>query len=382
LNIASASANVKVFDQADTEAISGTPLAYTLESGLVERDALVRGSMVHTQIFTFPAQSVTLYTSQTSGSHPNAVTAGSATQSALTLNSGSADQITVEALEGHLTVDAHGGTLTFDDVGLQNSYSPYTANPLLTRGYTVTDYNLGYTVTDHTVERSEQANQTEVIYPGPGSTKGGQVVSSYSFDATLNYQNAKSLTIAGGPVDSTFAVQSTPTGMPVAITGRTGSRVAVPGTPGGPTVNRFFVGLNGSVKNIRSQLTLNGSALTDTLLVDDSQAVAQDIVTVTPTQIGAAATDQFFASGGSLNYAGIGSLTLNMSNAAGDKALITPSAATAYFINATGSGAEMDLALAGVTNSQETLTTPATGKFTFGNRQTVNFKNMATVKTV
>jgi hypothetical protein len=385
LTIAAKSANVKAYDQLDTAATSGTPVAYTLASSYVARDALVKGSMVHTQIFPFPAQSITLYTSHTSGSHPNTVTAGSAmlAPAPLTLNSGSADKITVGALDGQLTADAHGGTVTFDDVGLQNSYSPYTSDPQHTQGYTATNFTVGYTVTDHTVERSEQVHQVEVIYPGPYS-KGGQRVSNYSFDATTSYQNVKRLTIVGGPVDGSFNVQSTPTGIPVAITGSTGSRVAVPGTLGGPTVNRFILGLNGSVKNIRSALTLNASSANDTLVIDDSQATAQDKVTVTPTQVGAAAADQFFASGASLTYGGFSALTLNLSHAADDSVQLTPSAATAFSINGdlteflAGHGAALNVDLTGVLDA---LLTPGTISFTKGSRQQVTFKNMGTVHT-
>jgi hypothetical protein len=113
--------------------------------------------------------------------------------------------------------------------------------------------------------------------------------------------------------------------------------------------------------------------------VDDSWATTQDKVTVTGTQVGAAATDQFFGAGGSLTYGSMASLTLNLSKAADDAVQLTPSAVTAFFINANSSGAELDVGLTGATNAQET-NSAGTGKFTFGNRQAVNFKNMGTVK--
>jgi hypothetical protein len=383
LTIVGASSPVSVYDQADAHASSGTPIAYAVSDEGVTRTVTINGSQVTTLIQTLPVQSVTLYTSQTKGSLPNAVSAGSYS-APVTLLSGAADAVTV-SLTGPLTVDAHGGTVTVDDRGLQNSYSPYTTNPQHTHGYTVTDYTLGYTVTDHTVARSEQAHWVEVVDPGPGNSTGGQVVrsSDYYFNGTFTYQNVKSLTIAGSPVDSTFAVQSTPTGMPVAITGSTGSRVAGPGTTGGATVNRFIVGLNGSVKSIHSQLTFKGSSAADTVLVDDSQATLQDTVSIANgiannVQLGMAATDQLFGSGGGLDCTGMGSLTLNLSKAANDKVSLSPSAVTAYFINANGTGAELDLDLTGVTNPQQTGTT--SGKFTFANRKDVSFQNMATVK--
>jgi hypothetical protein len=383
LRISGASSPVSVYDQADAHAASGTPIAYTVSDEGMTRTATINGSQVTTRIDTLPVQSVTLYTSQTKGSLPNTVNAGSYS-APVTLLSAAADAVNVSDLFGPLTVDAHGGTLTFDDRGLQNTYSPYTTDPQHTHGYTVTDYSLGYTVTDHTVGRSEHAHWVEVIDPVSGNSTGGQVVSAkdYYFNGTFSYQNVKSLTIAGSPVDSTFAVQSTPTGMPVVITGSTGSRVSVPGTPGGPTVNRFIVGLNGSVKSIHSQLTFNGSSAGDTIVVDDSQATLQDVVTMAngksnDVQLGMAATDQFFGSGGGLDCTGMGSLTLNLSKAANDKVSLSPSAVTAFAIIANGTGAELDLDLTGVTNPQQTGT--SSGKFTFGNRQAVSFQNFGTV---
>ena len=174
--------------------------------------------------------------------------------------------------------------------------------------------------------------------------------------------------------------------MPVAITGSTGFRVSVPGIPGGPTVNQFIVGLNGSVKNIRSPLTLHGSGPNDTLLVDDSQATTQDKVTVTPTQVGAAAADQFFGAGGSLTYGGVSALTLNLSHAADDTVHLSPSAATAFSVNGdptefqAGHGAALTLDLTGVLNALLTPGGPGAGEWTFGNRLPVTFKNLASAQ--
>jgi hypothetical protein len=387
LTIAGASSPVSVYDQADAHASSGTPIAYAVSDEGVTRTVTSNGSQVATRIDTLPVQSVTLYTSQTMGSLPNTVAAGSYSAPA-TLVSGAADAVTVIALGGPLAVDAHGGTVTFDDHDLQNLFSPYTTDPQHTHGYTVTDYTLGYTITDHTVARSEHAHWVEVVDPLSGSSTGGQAVSAkdYYFNGTFSYQNARSLTIAGSPVDSTFAVQSTPTGMPVTITGSTGSRVSVPGTPGGSTVNRLVVGLNGSVKSIHSQLTFDGSSASDTVLVDDSQATLQDIVTVAngtanDVQLGLAATDQFFGSGGGLDCLGIGSATLNLSKAAGDKVSLSPSAVTAFFVNANDPGADLELNTGGLT-FQETQTSPGTGKFTFGSSaKAVSFQNFGTIHT-
>jgi hypothetical protein len=390
VNFSGASAAVVVYDQAAT---SKTPIAYNVGAVGVTRDSIVNGLKVHTNVLTLPVKSITLYTSQFSGGSPNTVTVASGNALPMTVISGSADAISASGLAVPVTLDAHGGTLTLDDSSLQDSTSG---------GDTTDVYTVGYTVTDQSVTRKERWHEVEIIDPGsvppnpadPRPPHKAVVTTNTDFSGTLNYRNVKSLTIRGGQVDDTFAVQSTPAGMPVRIIGGTGFRPPAPGITSGATLNQFIVGGNGpavspfivagngSATSMRSQVTLNGSGPNDTLVVDDSLATTLDNVTVTGTQVGAAAADQFFAAGGSLTYGSISSLTLNLSKAANDKAQVTPSAVAAFFINASGTGAELDLSLAGVTNPQETLTGPGTGKFTFGNRQAVSFKNMGTVKTI
>jgi hypothetical protein len=284
----------------------------------------------------------------------------------LTITSGAADTVVAKAL-GPLVVDAHGGTLTLDDGVANTGYG----------GAVFDTYDVSYTVTDQAVVRDEHLQ--EVIYPDPDQVthhKGdGEYVFNYYFIATLNYKNVTALTINGAPVDSSFNVQSTPAGMPVKITVGSGG------------THQFIVGANGSVKNIRSPLTLSGNGPKDTLLLDDSQATAQDKVTVTPTQVGAAATDQFFGAGGSLNYSNMPSLTLNLSHAADDTVALTPSAATAFFLNgdpsefAAGHGAVLDIDLTGVLSEQLTSTGPGAGVVTFTNRHSVTFSDLKTVQT-
>jgi hypothetical protein len=76
--------------------------------------------------------------------------------------------------------------------------------------------------------------------------------------------------------------------MTLTINGSTGQEVN-----GAPTFNHFTVGNGGSVKNIRSQLVFNGSGPAVTVLLDESAATTQDIVTVTPSQVGMGALDKF-----------------------------------------------------------------------------------------
>jgi hypothetical protein len=151
---------------------------------------------------------------------------------------------------------------------------------------------------------------------------------------------------------------------------------------GGTATSQIIVGANGSVKNVRSSLTVNGSSPQATLLVEDSQATTQDAVTVTPTQVGAGALDQFFGAGGSLTYNGISALTLNLSHAADDTVQLTPSVSTAFFLQGDptefsgGHGALLNLDLTGVLDALLAFTSPGSGTWTFGNRKSVVFQNM------
>lgn len=140
---------------------------------------------------------------------------------------------------------------------------------------------------------------------------------------------------------------------------------------------------NGSVKAIRSALTLTGGGASSSLLVNDSLATTQDKVTVTPTQVGSAVGDLLFGTGGSLTYGSFGSLTLDLSKGFDDVVILTPSADTAFTVNGSlaafqaGHGAFLNLDLTGVTNPVNNPSAPGAGQWTFGNRQAVTFTNIA-----
>jgi hypothetical protein len=233
---------------------------------------------------------------------------------------------------------------------------------------------LSYTVTDQTVVRNERWHEVEIIAPGtvPSNWKGGVVIRDYYYNGTLNYHNVKSLTLDAGQVSNTFTVQSTLAGTPVRINGD--------GT--------YLVGLNGSIKSIHSQLTFYGGSASDTVLVDDSLATSTTPDTLTiangtanDVQLGMAAADQFFGSGGGLDCFGMGLLTVNLSKTAGAKATVSPSTIMALALNANGPNADLELNTGGL-SFQETQTSPGTGKFTFGSSaKAVSFQNFGTVHT-
>ena len=109
------------------------------------------------------------------------------------------------------------------------------------------------------------------------------------------------------------------------------------------------------------------------MLLDDSAATTQDIVTVTPSQVGMGALDKFFGAGGGLTYNGISALTLNLSAAYADKVHLTPSAVTAFFLKANesewqaGHGAILDLDPADVPYATNHQTGLDAGYLTFSN---------------
>jgi hypothetical protein len=373
LTVSGGAGALNVYDQANPHGAS----AYSVYYG-VGRTA--KGAAPVTINAFYQTKGITLYT----GKSPSQVTVGSI-QAPTTINAGAPDAITVNVyaipvtnvLQGivkessQLTVKADGGTLTIDQRGLQND-----------NGDTFSDT---FTVTDKAVTRS--GNWFKVIQPivdpeVPPNPVHTRPVAGTSLDVqtndTLYYANVSSLTIDGGPIASTFNVQSTPKSMPVTINGSAGKIFQRLKTVS--TTNLFSVGANGSVKDIRSKVTLNGGSPTDTLLIDDSQATTRDKVTVTQTTVGAGKKDQFFGSGGSLTYGVMSSLTLNLSHAADDTVHLTPSAQTAFSINGdpaefqAGHGAVLDLDLSGATNALDTPSGPGAGKWTFGNRLPVTFQ--------
>ena len=193
--------------------------------------------------------------------------------------------------------------------------------------------------------------------------------------ASITYNHLKGLTLNIGNRTNFENVQSTAAGTSVTIDAGAGA-------------NTFTVGVNGSVKNVRSAVTLNGSGTNSSVLIDDSQALTQDKVTVTPSQVGAGALDQFFGAGGSLNYTGVGtstkpaSLTLDLSHAFDDTVALTPSTVTHFFVNGNGAAfqaghaASLNVNTAGTVNPANVLTPPSSGTWTFGNRQSVTYSGI------
>jgi hypothetical protein len=355
-------ANLVIDDQANpasTRLFFVSQATYTVTSNSVKRDAAsgIRGFPLTHRISSIQfahLKSLTLNTGAASNTD-NLVSSSVP----LTVNAGAADAITAGATLGQiskLTVDAHGGTLTLDDRGTVNTNTSF-----LQETHTVT-----FTVTDQAVTRVDQVHQqTTVLFPTRKVT-----TRDFNVNGTYSYANVSTLILDGGPVSTTFNIQSTAAGTSVTVNaGQDGSL--------------FRVGNAGSVKSIRSGLTLNGGGAQTSVVLDDSTALVRDVVSVTATQVGAAAGDQFFAIGGTLTYAGVGALNLFLSNAADDQVLLTPSAATAFFVSGNsaqfqaGHGATLSLDLTAVTGAFDSLGAPGSGRWTFANRLGVTYSGMA-----
>jgi hypothetical protein len=348
--------NVIVNDQANPYPRgAGATIAYGIGSVSLSRKLSFFGrpGSLTTEIDNYGVSGLTLNTRTA----PDTVTVVD-TPAPTTINSGAADAIVVgDYLEdvGTLTVNAHGGTLLLDD-HVTSNYDDGQDTSAFTVGFTVTNQSVAYHARE--VDR--------VYYEPPNGGRGKWVTTTTNFASTFNYAHVRALTIDGGPVDNSFGVQSTPAGMTLTINGSTGQEVKT----GAPTFNHFTVGNAGSNKNIRSHLIFNGSGPTDTVLLDDSAATTQDIVTLTPSQVGMGARDKFFGAGGGLTYNGMSALTLG--------------AATAFFLKANesewqaGHGAILDLDPADVPYGTNHQTGLDAGYLTFSNgKKSVTYSGFA-----
>jgi hypothetical protein len=311
----------------------------------------------------------------------------------ITIHSGAADTITADINPARevgdqpmqLTVNAHGGTLTLNtEAGNADD------------GDNVLLHKTGLTITYHSVVYSDNYLAVDTYYPDPDnihhSHGKSRMSSSTGHDqATISYQNVTNLTINSAPVDTRFDVQSTAAGTPLTINASTGQEPTdfpkLTHMNGGDTVNTFVVGDKGSIKKVRSQLTLHGSS-SDAILLDNSQATAPDVLTIANGKSGdvlvGQAGDQFFAAGGGLDCNGIGSLTVNLSKGANDVVHLSPSTKTAFTINGDASeyklgfGVELDVIMGGTNDGVPTPGAPGAGTWSFSKsgRQPISFSNV------
>ncbi len=354
---------VNIYDQGSPLRQAGST-GYNLTDGEFDRTSTFTMANMgmtetfHTEVDYYHSTGMTIDTGPTLG--PVHV---SSTGCATSINCAAPDTITVgNTLEsiGQLTVNADGGTLTLTDTIANEDDDTTTITNRVTYG--VSDQSVGYT---------NRWKETEYFDPQDFPQHKGPRVQHWSGTSfsIVYYQNVSSLTINSAPVDTSFYLYSTATGAPVTI------NTATDGT----TTNTFKVGHKHTVKEIRSQLTLNGSSPKDSVVVDDSKATSQDLVTIAngqsnDVQLGMAVSDEFFAPGGGLDCSGMSLITLDLSKALGDVVHLTPSTVTAFAINGeVGYPAELDVDLLGITDA---LKLANKWTFTKGSHKTIRFSNV------
>ncbi len=197
--------------------------------------------------------------------------------------------------------------------------------------------------------------------------------------AAITYATIESLTVNGASGNNTINVQSTASTTPVTINAGAGDdNIAIDSN--GDTAG-------GTVDNVLSQITIDGQSGANTLHLedfDDLSTMIRDIIHVTPTEIGADASDSFFGSGGSLTYNNLAHVTLNLSNQyAPDEVHLIPSADTSFELHGNDPDCPMNpdqlpgdalfVDFTGVTDPLLVADGAGNATWTFGNREDVAF---------
>jgi predicted Zn-dependent protease with MMP-like domain len=207
---------------------------------------------------------------------------------------------------------------------------------------------------------------------------------THSNDFAITYSGFANLRILSSVSTNTFIILATVPGTATEI--RTSDHFKEI-----PSTNTFYVGgvdnevggvVSGTVKNVVSALTIHAAGGPDELYLRDASSPTPDTVTVTPGQVGAAAGDSLFGSGGSLTYDGISKLTLTAAEHA-DTINVTPSEQTEFAItvraDADPQHNTLVLHLAGAEGKVRTPDPPSSsGTYTFSNRKPISFMGIET----
>lgn len=267
----------------------------------------------------------------------------------LKLNAGAGgDAITVRATAAGTmtTVNAGGGndTLAVDSNGpAANGTVDGVVSKLAMHGGTGTN---ALTLED----RSDLT--ADVVSVTPTSVGQGAFDTFFGAGGSMKYANLSTLTLNLG-VGADFAtIEGTAKTTSTAInTGGGDDKILVDDNGGAA---------GGSVDKVRGPLAIDGGTGTNRLLLEDSSDTTADQVTVTPTgansgTVGLGAGDTFFESGGSLTYANLFELTLQMGDKEGDRVRLSPSptlAGTRFVVDGNGPtaapGDTLELNLTGV----------------------------------
>jgi hypothetical protein len=204
------------------------------------------------------------------------------------------------------------------------------------------------------------------------------VLGCFGSGGSLTYSNLAALTVNLGSGGNNVNIQSTAAG--------TGTTVNTGAGGDALSIDSNGAAAGGTVDAIVSLLTVNGQGGSNSLTLEDSSDTTADVVTVNPTQIGAAG-DSFFGAGGSTAYSGITTATFSMPSAAlGDIVYLTPSATTAFTIygnSPTGpankDGDNLIFDLTGVTGKKFDKLGKFAGKWTFNGFQPVTYFDVEVV---
>ncbi len=220
-------------------------------------------------------------------------------------------------------------------------------------------------------DRNDTASKTFTIT----STQIGAAAGDNLFGTggSLTYSGISNLTVNGSAGGNTIFLQGSPTGTLDLYSGN-GNNSIVLGSGGASST---VAGIGGVV------MLDGGAGANNTLTIENEGSANANVVTVTPTTVGAAVGDSFFPAGGSLTYLDIQTLTIDTSNAdPGDSITVFPSTFTTFNVNAgdplppTFPGDNLFINLTGITGAMLTPTGIGTGNWSFSNAQTVNFSGI------
>jgi hypothetical protein len=158
---------------------------------------------------------------------------------------------------GQLTVDAHGGTLTLDDRGTQDSNDDESD--------VTTHDSILFTLDNGVVTRKSTLEEVQTFDDGGDGEipkpkrRPSTIITDYTLNATIKYQNVSSLTVDGSSLDTSFTVASAPSSTPVRINGGAGANtLAGPNTTNTWQITGTNAGKLDSLVSFNSMRNLTG----------------------------------------------------------------------------------------------------------------------------
>jgi hypothetical protein len=201
----------------------------------------------------------------------------------------------------------------------------------------------------------------QVLHP-PVTPAG---VLSRTLASAITYGSGVQLTLNAGAHGNALTVMGVLTGTTASINAGTGNDKIVVGNA------------SHNLDDLGGALTVAGQAGTNQLLVDDAQATgANTPYSLTATTVGRSGIP-------AMTYGQINALTLSVGSGPSATVSVAPSAAATFMLIGNhsqfqaGHGDVLNLDQTGVTNALLTITSPGAGQWTFSNRQTVTFVDMA-----